>query len=70
MHDGRFDELMDVIQFYDGHIAHGSPNVDTVMHLFPASGNVLDQEERAQLHAFLLTLTDEGFLTNPAFQEP
>ncbi len=70
MHDGRFDDLIDVIQFYDGHIAHGSPNVDTVMHLFPESGNILDQDERAHLLAFLETLTDEGFLTNPAFSEP
>lgn len=70
MHDSRFADLMSVIQFYDGHIQHGSPNVDTVMHLFPETGNILSWNDRADLIAFLQTLTDEGFLTDPAFSEP
>lgn len=69
MHDGRFNNLLSVVQFYDGHVEHESPNVDTTMHRFP-EGGVLTFEERAHLVAFLNTLTDEGFLTNPAHSAP
>lgn len=70
MHDGRFSNLLAVVQFYSGHTAHNSPNIDTVMHHFPTTGNAFTWDEQMDLISFLGSLTDETFLTNPAFAAP
>ena len=40
------------------------------MHHVAAGGVQLTPIEKAELKAFLLTLTDESFLTNPEFAPP
>jgi cytochrome c peroxidase len=69
MHDGRFKTLDEVIDFYSGSLVY-SPYVDPLMHYISYGGAMLTPIEKEQLKAFLLTLTDEGFIKNPAFSMP
>ena len=69
MHDGRYPTLEDVIEFY----AHGllwSPYIDPLMHHIANGGTQLTPTEKTDLIAFIRTLRDEDFLTNPAFGPP
>lgn len=72
MHDGRFETLAEVLEHYaDG--VHRSPNLDPTLgvHLNGGGDGVdLDAQEQADVIAFLRTLTDSAFLTNPAFLPP
>ena len=70
MHDGRFASLAEVIEFYD-HGMHKTGNLDPVMSL-PAkvNGLHLTDVEKQQLIAFLHTLTDSTFITNPSYGNP
>lgn len=70
MHDGRFATLEEVIDFYARDVDLTTPNLDG--HMLPwVMGEVdLDHDERADLVAFLHALTDQEFLTNPAFSDP
>ncbi|MCO4746816.1 MAG: cytochrome-c peroxidase [Proteobacteria bacterium] len=71
MHDGRFESLEEVIEHY-------STGVQFHPSLFPflLDGNGgtqplnLTAAEKAQLRAFLLTLTDDAMLTDPKFSDP
>lgn len=63
MHDGRFATLEEVINHYD-HGVHPSPTLDPNLAKHPAEGLGLTDENKADLIAFLRTLTDEKFL-NP-----
>jgi cytochrome c peroxidase len=69
MHDGRFSTLEEVIDFY-AHELIWTPYIDPLMHHIANGGNQLTPSEKEDLLAFLLTLTDETFLTNPAFSKP
>jgi cytochrome c peroxidase len=69
MHDGRFKTLDEVIDFYSGGLVY-SLYVDPLMHYINYGGTMLTPTEKAQLKAFLLTLTDEDFIKNPAFSKP
>lgn len=64
MHDGSLATLDDVI---DAYVAggRGSPNTDPT--ILPLD---LTADDRADLRAFLESLTDDDFLKNPAFAEP
>ncbi len=69
MHDGRFNTLDEVI----GHYSTGlvvSPTIDPLMKFASDGGVSLSPQERQDLKAFLLTLTDHEFLNNPAFSDP
>ncbi len=68
MHDGRFQTLEEVIEHYNSG-GHPSPTVDPNMK-FTTGGLQLTPEKKAQLIAFLHTLTDTAFVNNPAFQDP
>ncbi len=69
MHDGRFDSLDQVLDHYaDG--VHRSPNLDPLLGVLDPPGVRLDEQERDDLVAFLRTLTDVEFLTNPDFRPP
>lgn len=57
MHDGRFRKLREVLDFYTSSTAF-SPRI------------VLTSDEKTDLTAFLLTLTDREFLFNPEFSFP
>ncbi len=69
MHDGRFKTLEQVIDFYSQGIVW-SPNVHPLMHHAYDGGIQLTPEEKKDLVAFIKTLRDESFLTNPAFAAP
>ncbi len=69
MHDGRFATIDDVINHYSEGLV-SSPTIDPLMKNVAAGGNFLSAQEKEDLKAFLLTLTDETFLINPAYQAP
>jgi cytochrome c peroxidase len=69
MHDGRFTSLDEVIDFYSSGLVN-SPYVDPLMHYILNGGTGLTPSEKSDLKAFLLTLTDEGFIKNPALSKP
>ena len=68
MHDGRFATLEEVINHYDfGGVV--SSTIDPLMKHVGTGLNLTAQEKQDLLN-FLKTLTDDDFLTNPAFSEP
>jgi cytochrome c peroxidase len=72
MHDGRFKTLEEVINFYSEGLQY-SEYAHSLMHkLAPPNeiGAMLNPQEKADLKAFLLTLTDQTLLTNPAYSDP
>jgi cytochrome c peroxidase len=64
MHDGRFDTLEKVIDHYSKEVKP-HPNLDPRM-----SRLHFTNSEKAALVAFLKTLTDQKFLTDPKFSDP
>ena len=70
MHDGRFATLEEVIDFYADSVNVNDPNLDN--HMWPWTGGQIDlsAEERADLKAFMEALTDQRFVTDPAFSDP
>ena len=69
MHDGRFATLDEVIEHYSSGI-HMSPTIDPLIEFGSQGGVQLDAQEKYLLKKFLLTLTDQKFVTNPNFQDP
>ena len=69
MHDGRFNTLDEVINFYSEGVKD-SENINPLMHHVMDGGVQLTDREKAQLKAFLYTLTDEHFLNNPDYSKP
>ena len=68
MHDGRFATLDEVINFYSEGLQN-SPTIDPLMKSVNDGGVQLSAQDKADLKAFLLTLTDNDFINNPAFQQ-
>ncbi len=70
MHDARFGTLEEVLDFYAEDVQVNSQTIDP--HMLPwIFGNVdLDQQDREDIIAFLHSLTDPGFLNDPAFSDP
>ncbi len=68
MHDGRFETLDEVIEHYNmgGHI---SPTIDPLMKA-AGTGRFWSPQQKADLKAFLLTLSDPDFMSNPDFKDP
>jgi len=69
MHDGRFQTLEEVIDFYSEGVIW-SPYVHPLMHHAYDGGIQFTSNEKADLIAFIKTLRDETFLTNPAYGAP
>ncbi len=69
MHDGRFNTLDEVINFYSEGVKN-SENINPLMHHVMDGGVRLTDMEKAQLKAFLHTLTDEKFLNAPNHSKP
>lgn len=70
MHDGRFATLDDVLDHYNSG-GHASATVDPFMKFTdPDMVLGLTPQKRQQIKAFLESLTDDGFLANPEFQDP
>ncbi|MBN2175083.1 MAG: hypothetical protein JW731_13195 [Bacteroidales bacterium] len=69
MHDGRFNTLDEVINFYS-HELQWSPQIDPLMHHIANNGTQLTPIEKEDLKAFLYTLSDTAFLNNPELGKP
>ena len=65
MHDGRFETLEEVIDFYSDHII-ASNNLD--VNLFEEIS--LNNSEKESVLAFLHTFTDTTYLQDPHFLDP
>ncbi len=77
MHDGRFETLEQVVDHYsDGVHAHANVSLafadeKSVTATFGStSGFKFTAEQKAALVAFLKTLTDEDFVSDPRFSDP
>lgn len=70
MHDGRFETLEEVINFYSTGVQHDSPNLSPLMKYSANGGVGLTEGETQNLIAFLKTLTDYSFITNPELSNP
>ncbi len=66
MHDGRFNTIEEVIEHYSTGLQN-SPTIDPLMKKVGSGGANLNPTEKADIKAFLLTLTDSSFVTNPSF---
>jgi cytochrome c peroxidase len=67
MHDGRFSTLEEVINHYSEGLKK-SATIDPLMKNIDKGGVQLSTQEKADLKAFLLTLSDNDFVKDPAFQ--
>jgi cytochrome c peroxidase len=65
MHDGRFKRLSDVLKYYTTGIQHSKTLAKQLEQPILLSSN-----QRVDLTAFLLTLTDRAFLFNPKHSFP
>ncbi|MEQ9186934.1 MAG: cytochrome c peroxidase [Cryomorphaceae bacterium] len=65
MHDGRFNTLEEVIDFYSEGVRDNS-NVDVLMEFAYKGGVGMNAEEKDALKAFLLTMTDSTFVQDAA----
>ena len=72
MHDGRFDTLEEVIDHYSDDIV-ANPNLGNELEQGNGNNPIrpnFNNQERADLIAFLRTLTDHEYLTDPKFSNP
>jgi cytochrome c peroxidase len=69
MHDGRFKTLEEVINFYSEGIKPCA-NIDSKMEFVHQGGAKLNSEDKKKIIAFLLTLSDSSFISNPEFSKP
>ncbi len=69
MHDGRFSTIEQVVDHYSFGIQNSS-TIDPLIEYAFQGGVQLDPTQRAQLIAFLNTMTDYDFINNPDFQKP
>ncbi len=67
MHDGRFSTLDEVINHYSEGLKN-SPTIDPLMKKVAQGGVGLSLQEKSDLKAFLLTLSDEEFVNNTNFR--
>lgn len=69
MHDGRFETLDEVINHYSEGLVY-SETIDPLMKAVAEGGVQLSDEDKADLKAFLLSLSDPSFIENQEFQNP
>ena len=69
MHDGRFKTLEEVIDFYSEGLVN-SDYVHPLMKQASEGGVKLTEQQKADLKAFLLTLTDHDLLADPSYRGP
>lgn len=68
MHDGRFYTLEAVLNHYSNGVQN-TPNLDPTLNSNGTLGIPLSSVEKTKIIAFLKTLTDHQFLTDPRFAE-
>jgi cytochrome c peroxidase len=69
MHDGRFETLDEVLMHYAFGVTN-SATIDPLMQKANTGGNQLSVAERQLIKKFLLSLSDESFVTNPDYKKP
>jgi len=69
MHDGRFNTLEEVLDHYD-HGLQESSTLDPALAATMSTGLMLTDQDKADLIAFMNTLTDDGLTTETAFASP
>ncbi|MEO1436226.1 MAG: cytochrome c peroxidase [Bacteroidota bacterium] len=69
MHDGRFETLEEVLEFYASDV-QPAYNIDSRMGQHARQGQVLTPEEQQLIITFLHALTDSTFIQDPAFSNP
>lgn len=69
MHDGRFNTLEEVIEFYNSGTKNGATTDLNIIKNHPKGGLNLTAQNKADLIAFLKTLDDYTFITNPSFNK-
>lgn len=69
MHDGRFKTLDQVLYFYNWKLKM-TKYTHPLMLKAPQGGAHLSSYDLSALKAFLLTLSDSSFITNPAYSNP
>lgn len=69
MHDGRFKTLEEVLDFYTTGLKI-SPTIDFRMEFAHNGGARLTKNEKRKIIAFLKTMSDSVFITNPEFSNP
>jgi cytochrome c peroxidase len=71
MHDGRYQTLEEVVEFYNSGVHQNSPNIDPIM-TKPAKlyGLHLSAYDKQCLVQFMKTLTDTFFISNPEYSSP
>ena len=69
MHDGRFTTLEEVVDHYNNGLEM-SPTLDPALANTINTGLMLDAQDKADLVAFLKTLTDQTFLNNQEYSDP
>lgn len=69
MHDGRFTTLEEVINHYSEGLKNSS-TIDPLMKKVAQGGVHLSEDDKVNLKAFLLSLSDYEFINNPAFTNP
>jgi|SRR5690554_4670783 len=70
MHDGRYETLEEVIDFYSEGVQHDSPNLSPLMKYSAQGGVQMNPGEKANLIAFLKTLTDYEFTSREELSDP
>lgn len=69
MHDGRFRTLEQVLTHYQQHVKN-SPTLDAALQAGETLGIALSDEEKADIIAFLKSLTDRSFTQDKRFANP
>lgn len=69
MHDGRFNNLEEVVNHYNSNI-RASNSLDGGLQATQSTGLMLTPQDKIDLVNFLKTLTDHEFLSNPAHKNP
>jgi cytochrome c peroxidase len=70
MHDGRFQTLEEVVEFYDSGV-QPSPGLDSRLRTGQGPKRLnLTATQRAAIVAYLRTLTDSSFIADPKFSSP
>jgi len=68
MHDGRFYTLDAVMDHYSSNVT-ATPNLDPLLQLNGVLGIPMSPQEKTSIIAFLQTLNDRVFITDPKFSE-
>lgn len=70
MHDGRFENLREVLKHYSEGIKYSETLDSLLINEEGEMGIPLEESEQQAIIAFLQTLTDSSMLTNPAWSNP